>query len=82
MNEYGISTTAGVKVILPILGQQSLVCINSVHHYKVRLVFWEGEVTLALKECHVTSLWTPQNSLRIYKYPLLTNLHAFLRLYN
>jgi hypothetical protein len=39
MNIYGISSTADVKVIPPILGHQSLVCVNSVHHYKARLVY-------------------------------------------
>jgi hypothetical protein len=39
MNVYGISSTAGFKVIPPIPGHQSLVCVNRVHHWKVRLVF-------------------------------------------
>jgi hypothetical protein len=38
MNVYGITSTTGVKVILLILGHQSLVCANRFHHLKVRLV--------------------------------------------
>jgi hypothetical protein len=59
MNVYGISSTAGVKVIPPILGHQSLVCVKQGPPLEGEVGIWEGEVMLALKERHVTSLWTP-----------------------
>jgi uncharacterized protein (DUF1810 family) len=51
---YGISSIADVKVILPILGHQSLVCVNGVYHWKVRLVF--GKERLYWLSRSVTSL--------------------------
>jgi hypothetical protein len=51
MNVYGISSTAVVIFIPHILGHQSIVCVNRVHHLKERLVsgIWEEEVMLAFR---------------------------------
>jgi len=39
LNVYDFFSTAVGKVIPPLLGHQSLVCVNRVSHSKVRLVF-------------------------------------------
>jgi hypothetical protein len=54
MKVNGISSTAGVKVIPPIVGHQSLFCVNRVHRWKVRSVF--GKERLCYPSRSVTSL--------------------------